>query len=659
VFDTQKEENRVFWFVLMPEGPLTQLYNAVTAVAVIFAGFSIFLSIGFTQYLPPYNLFVFEKVVDGWFWADLALNFITAFYHNGKLVTHPGEIVMHYLQGWFLIDFLGDLPLESLLDFGQGKERKILKVLKFLKIPRLLRLARLRRVLQGKGKYVTLIVYVALALLAIHAAACMWMLALGPCSLFPPHCASDGTLCDWHYLEDIDPVLIVQDPLLGPECIPDAIGSVYAMALSYGASMVLGSGGIDIGNIDGGHYRTRELSIGSLTSSIANQSAATTLSSYDLIFSSAFPPNLFGQSFYANIWVLSVIIRILGFIGVAFLTAVIVKIELNSGYRETIFRRHVEALEAELHAAGAVIPDPLLRRIREHIAERWHSGEYGTSELQSTLLLSSQLKGEIIAALNKDVLMKVPFFRAATFEAIQLICQSGEERKYLPGELIFRRGEMSNGLYLIRSGTVLLSPWSSSWSNVKRTVATGDKRVLKEPQDDGTRPMRASYIRFRRRARTFRESFSTKVRRKVVDDWDGVFPVTSGSWFGECEVLREFVLETESDEVFRRTTTAEAKTVVNLLLIPKEAMKKVLLEYPIILQELLIAHMKRFNSADLPPALRASFRHGVAWEDRVIELIRQLSVPREPKDEDEFDEERINIPRTSRSAIFPSTDFSS
>ncbi len=640
-FDYNKGETASLWFILLPDGPLTKVYNVITASAVIYVGFSIFLTIGFANYLPPYNLHVFEKVVDAWFWLDIALNFVTAFYHNGKLVTHPGEIIGHYFQSWFLIDFLGNLPFESMTAVGQRGERKFIKILKFLKIPRLLRLARLRRILQGKGKYLNLVMYLALAILGIHAAGCLWMLALGPCAEFPPKCSQDGSACDWHYLEDIDPHMVVQDPLLGPECVPATMGSLYAMALSYGTSMVLGAGGIEIDTVDGGHYRSRELSIGSMTASVANFSAPTTLTSYDLINVSPFPPNSFGASFYTNIWVLSVVIRILGFIGVAFLTAVILKLEINAGHRETIFRRHVEALEAELASAGGAIPDPLMKRIRDHIAERWHSGDFGKSELQTTNLFSAQLKGEIIASLNKDILMKIPFFRVATFEAVQLICQSIGERKFLPGELIFRRGEVSAGLYLVRSGTVILSPYSTSWSNVRRTVQVGDRRILKEPQDDGTRPLRTSFLRMRRNARNFQRSFTKSFSRKSRQaqseeeySISATFPVTTGSWFGESEVLRELVLH-EKSEVYRRSTTAEAKTVVSLLVIPTEALAKVLFDYPLILQELLIAHLKRFNSADLPPALRSAFRFSDEWEERVNKLISEIS--RSRKGENEFD----------------------
>lgn len=144
-----------------------------------------------------------------------------------------------------------------------------------------------------------------------------------------------------------------------------------------------------------------------------------------------------------------------------------------------------------------------MRRIKEHIAERWLSGDFGKSELINSDLLSSQLRAEIIASLYKDVLIKIPFFRSATFEAIQQICLSTEDRKFLPGELIFRRGEISSGLYIIRSGTVMLSPPSTSWTNMHRAVEQAgietDVSILREPRDDGTRPMRNSFFRLKKR----------------------------------------------------------------------------------------------------------------------------------------------------------------
>ena len=616
-----RAESGIYWFVLMPEGVLTRIYNVVTACAVLYVGFSIFLTIGFTQYLPPYSVYVFEKVLDGWFWLDLGLNFITAFYHDGKIVTHPGEIVMHYVRTWFFVDLFGNLPLEEMTLPGSEREQgKVLKVLKFLKIPRLLRLARLRRILQGHGKYVTLIVYLSLVCLGVHAAGCLWMLLLDPCGSFPP--AATSSEQHWRYMEDIDVARVILDPALGPECVPGRIGALYAMALSYGTSMVLGFGGLDINTVDGGHYRTREMTGGgTLGNTVAEEEAGMNLTMRDVINVSAFSPNIFSSNFFVDIWILSTLVRIIGFIGVSFLTGLILKLELNAGYRETVFRRHVDAVEADLHALGAAIPEPLLRRVKEHIAERWHSGTFGRSELLSSDLFSQQLKGEISVAVNKEVLMKISFFRSASFEAVQAICSAAEDRKFLPGELIFRKGEVCSGLYLIKSGTVMLSPLSCSWTNMHREIEGGS--LLVEPRNDGTRPMRASLFRLKRRFRTVRHSLRGGAKTSSRNNPNQQnFPVTSGSWFGECEVLRELVYGMGD---LRRTTAAEASNVVHVMFVPKNIMVKILIENRVILRDLLVAHQKRFMSEDLPAELRHAFRNSEEWESRVAQLIKEIA----------------------------------
>jgi CRP-like cAMP-binding protein len=263
-------------------------------------------------------------------------------------------------------------------------------------------------------------------------------------------------------------------------------------------------------------------------------------------------------------------------------------------------------------------------------------------------IFSDQLRGEIVAALNKDVLMKIPFFRSATFEAIQQVCAVAQERKFLAGELIYRRGEISSGLYLVRSGTVIVSPLSySSWGgSIRRRWNPDDDggaaALHEEIRDEGTRPMKVSYIRMKRKAKaSLRRSFTRKSFFKsgrsnfhqssstVFPLSTTAFPVTAGSWFGESELLREIVEDSSDPSDCRRTTTVDAKSNVRLLFISKNDLSKLLFENPQILMELLICHEKRFNSADLPDDLREAFRFSDEWEDRVHRVIAEISRARQ------------------------------
>jgi hypothetical protein len=74
-FAELKEQGQHYGFVLLPAGIRTKLYNVITAISVMYVGFSAFLTFGFANFLPPYGLFVFEKIEDGWFWVDMCLNF--------------------------------------------------------------------------------------------------------------------------------------------------------------------------------------------------------------------------------------------------------------------------------------------------------------------------------------------------------------------------------------------------------------------------------------------------------------------------------------------------------------------------------------------------------------------------------------------------------
>ncbi len=72
----------------------------------------------------------------------------------------PHVIQVKYLQGFFLIDLIGTVPIELIVTVilgGAGadvtrKSRKSLKLLKYFKLPKLLRIRRLVKILRELGK---------------------------------------------------------------------------------------------------------------------------------------------------------------------------------------------------------------------------------------------------------------------------------------------------------------------------------------------------------------------------------------------------------------------------------------------------------------------------------------------------------------------------
>ncbi|MGL4442722.1 MAG: cyclic nucleotide-binding domain-containing protein [Alsobacter sp.] len=61
-------------------------------------------------------------------------------------------------------------------------------------------------------------------------------------------------------------------------------------------------------------------------------------------------------------------------------------------------------------------------------------------------------------ALKRDiaVLSTVPLFEALDEDALRLIAFSAENRVYRAGDMLFRRGEMSDGGYVVLSGAIAL-----------------------------------------------------------------------------------------------------------------------------------------------------------------------------------------------------------
>ena len=62
-----------------------------------------------------YDFRSFGFVIDLFFVADICLNFCTAYYHKGRLVTNNRRIVENYLRTFFIIDLVASVrPLHTL-----------------------------------------------------------------------------------------------------------------------------------------------------------------------------------------------------------------------------------------------------------------------------------------------------------------------------------------------------------------------------------------------------------------------------------------------------------------------------------------------------------------------------------------------------------------
>lgn len=66
--------------------------------------------------IAPRSFFVFDRLIDTFLIADLALNFFTGTVSTtGRVSLHRQSIVWEYLTGWFTLDLVSSIPYEIIM----------------------------------------------------------------------------------------------------------------------------------------------------------------------------------------------------------------------------------------------------------------------------------------------------------------------------------------------------------------------------------------------------------------------------------------------------------------------------------------------------------------------------------------------------------------
>jgi hypothetical protein len=108
-------------------------------------GYSCFSSLFYVAFAKPANAFhiALDWVVEAHFYLDLVLSFFCEYLdpETNTPVRDVSKIALHYLQSWFMIDFVSVFPFDQAF----GDTGGFTKLLRLARLPRLVKLIDVQR----------------------------------------------------------------------------------------------------------------------------------------------------------------------------------------------------------------------------------------------------------------------------------------------------------------------------------------------------------------------------------------------------------------------------------------------------------------------------------------------------------------------------------
>ena len=417
--------------VLHPDGLFRSVWDLILVLLLVFTCFVVPMRIGFPVMFSnvPVLWDAIDVFIEWYFVLSIACNFFTGHYdHTGRLVTSLAPIAKKYLRGFFWIDVISSIPLDTLYLAQGSSPHPLLRLNKIFRVVRLYyvvsamrRSKRMqRKVDPGVMKLLELAMFL---LLAWHYIGCFWWY-IGDLHKRPVH----------ERLRTLDANLFLSidnpnydDPKSNDPTLHYLASCYWAVMMTTGLNAPIGPG-------------MRE-----------------------------------GQVVYECL---------VSFFGVclqAYMLGATASEIANMDAQDSARRQKLNRIKQHLKHLRA----PTF--LRQPIMEYYERETTLTDEAQDSDLMRDMpttLKVQLAVSLNAEFLRKVPFFAhlAPEISAGLVLCMRA--RVCLPGEIIIMQGDVSRALYFVRSGmcdVLRKNNESDGWQSQNR-IST---RISNDEGNDG------------------------------------------------------------------------------------------------------------------------------------------------------------------------------
>lgn len=232
--------------ILFPDVLWKQCWDAWILLLVLYTSVSVPLILGFgvTSLDNNQHWANMEGIVDFFFFADMVFNFRQAYEDSktGNFVTMPDAITYNYLSGFFITDFVSNIPIDAMViaTTGDAGGTRLFKLVRLVRLVRLLKLANSDFVSGLFLKYprsANIASLLAQVLFACHLLSCFFV-----------YCIS--SLDDLRAWWAVTVYVSADDSTMGlvPYMIPEpSLGELYLAAYYWSISTVTTTGIGDIG----------------------------------------------------------------------------------------------------------------------------------------------------------------------------------------------------------------------------------------------------------------------------------------------------------------------------------------------------------------------------------------------------------------------------